>query len=205
MIWCCREVSRERSQRWACAEMEGNAAHQVACLAAWQRAGKRYQLKQSAGIQCSRREAAGCSGPWPMSKWRCSVYCKEGSCQLCLLPSQQDGANPHHPLPQTHPDTSRFSTQEGRAQEYFWGWSALVLGPAAGLIDRLSTGGVEFPSGAKLPVALHQRVNAFLTRSWTDHLYRWEPASQSSSDQNQPDSFLSHSEQIQIFRLKTFI
>lgn len=39
------------------------------------------------------------------------------------------------------------------------------------VIDRLSTWGLEFPPWCKIPVAVHQRVTTFLTRSWTAHLY----------------------------------
>lgn len=156
------------------------------------------------GEQGGRREVEGCSCPWPMSKWRCNVYCEEGSCQLCLLPSQQDGAAPHpthHPHPACrHRDRERpmcsvflggqkvKKKKKKQEKEYFFDCvrSAAVCvcqtgerraSPARARrwLTGLSTWGIEFLLWCKVPVALLQRVTAFLTRSWTDHLYHRHP------------------------------
>lgn len=187
MCWCLSEGGKEKLG----AELKGNVDHRVTCLAAWQRAGKRYRLRRREVGRvgdCSRREVEGCSGPWPMSKWRCSVYCEEGSCQLCLLPSQQDGANPPPPSPRNtqtdrHQRAERVCTQEKSSGGIFPTLFGLRRGDGANGPPRQAPGAdwqafywrFRVSLWSKIPVALQRRANAFLTRSWTDHLYHCEP------------------------------
>lgn len=171
--------------RCVCEEMKGRVDLQVTCLAVRQRARKRYHPKpeevlRGGGASCSllvgdsggSLEDEGSSCPWPMPKWRCNVYCKEGSCQLCLLPSQQNGATPPPPPPLKYTDRhrceDRFWTRKIRSKRrnVFWltpfglHWSVFKsvcvdLEPRASpgkgqeVIDRLSTWGLEFPPDAK--------------------------------------------------------
>lgn len=158
------------------------------------------------------------SSPWPMSKWRCSVYCEEGSCQLCLLASQQDGETLNSPCPSKYAhrqaDTSvQYISEHRKSRTSEWiilwpdpfglRWSVYksvcrardgppLLGPrgdwqAFYLRFRVSP-------WCKIPVAVHQRVTAFLTRSWTDHLYHCQ--SSHTSPNRAPKTPIMTAEQV---------